>query len=98
MKYTKLVLRILLAILAIIIIIPFKGLGLAICNVWNSEEEFKFPYAETIFCWVLIINHVIAILTVNKDCYKITDADRTYEKANRKEDDSEKEEKEEKEE
>ena len=86
-KRTFLVLRSLLVLLGIVLILPFKGFGIVVCNVWNSFEDFKPPVAETIFLIVLVLNHVIAIVTVNGDSLKISDADRPYKKAVKKEGD-----------
>ena len=55
------------------------------CNVLNSTEEFKFPFAETLFQIVLVVNHLIAIYTVNKDFLKIGEKDRPYKRVKPKE-------------
>ncbi len=88
MKTTNLFLKILLAIYFIIMFIPIKGYGTSVCNVHNdSREDFRFPYAGATVIVILMIYHMVSIVTVNKDFLKISDADRPYKKAVKKEGD-----------
>ena len=71
LKYLNFIFTFILVIIAILIVLPWKAYGISVCNVYNTQHNFEYPYGAIVYLVCVFLYHSIAIIAINTEFLSI---------------------------